>query len=111
MSRDQLRKAREGLAELRKLDPARADQAHALLVSLIEHAATALLDKLPPIYGNVHEDGAFHIEWLFEDRRLGFSFEVDPSESGWWWVTKTGDGASGPLNELDLEDLVRRVLD
>jgi hypothetical protein len=108
---DQLKEAREGLAELRKHDPARADDAYRLLVNVVEQTAAALLDTLPPLHASyIEDDGAFLIEWMFEDRRLGFSFEADPSESGWFYVTKDGNGNSGNLKDMDLPALVRECL-
>lgn len=41
------------------------------------------------------DDGATLIEFFGPDRRFGFSFEVDEATSGWFAVSKAGEGFDG----------------
>lgn len=66
--------------------------------------------EYPPLRASEAEDGSAVIEWVFADRRLGFSFEEDPKESGWYFVSSQESGgvlASGDSSSMDLDLLVR----
>lgn len=54
-------------------------------------------------------DGSLVIEWTLGDRRLGFSFEEDLDDSGWYYafaLKHGGRSASGSLREMNLEALL-----
>ena len=45
------------------------------------------------------EDGSILIEWIDKDKRFFISFEQDPAESSWGFVSKAGDFEGGHLDE------------
>ena len=49
---------------------------------LVERGATGV----PALHTTQADDGSVIVEWTFRDRRLGFSFEPNPEESGWYFV-------------------------
>lgn len=60
------------------------------------------LSHLPQLEAFNVDDGSLLIEWLFEDFRIGFSLEINISESNWYLVTnqKLGEiNASGYLSD------------
>lgn len=77
----------------------------------IEHAVLKILE-LPAIDATVCDDGSYMIEWIFENKRLGFSIEAPPKmmESGWFLVAKDGTAESGLLSEGGMDKLVERFL-
>lgn len=79
--------------------------------------ATALdaydLSDAPVMMANMLEDGALVVEWAFRDRRLGFSFDPDEKESGWFFVSVPSAGgvlASGNLSGIDCDLLATWVM-
>lgn len=65
--------------------------------------------NFPPIHAFFVEDGSILIEWIFEDFRIGFSFEQDIRESSWYLVSNQEFGeisASGYLSDIDSEKLM-----
>lgn len=104
---------REVASALHSIQPARA----AAIRSLLEEFVTAL-----PVEGAVErtalrlteaDDGAILVEWLFKDRRLGFSFEPDARESGWYFVLSNASAElaeSGLLDGADPKLLITRFL-
>jgi hypothetical protein len=46
------------------------------------------IGELPELVGYTVADGSFTIEWIFEDFRIGFNIENDPTESGFHLVSK-----------------------
>lgn len=69
--------------------------------------------KLPPLRLALLEDSSYLLEWTFEDRRLGFSFEQDPKDSGWYFVLSTASSEryeSGTMDQLEMSRLVRMML-
>lgn len=67
------------------------------------------LSSLPNIRAFNVEDGSLLLEWKFSDFRIGFSFEPDLQESGWYLVTnrKLGEiSASGYITTIDPKMLV-----
>jgi hypothetical protein len=83
-------------------DSAVAEQGDAVL-SKIRRALKAFnVDRLPALRGRQHEDGSLTFEWRFPDRRLAFTIEHNPAESGWHLVSsRSSDGirAYGGLSE------------
>jgi hypothetical protein len=71
-------------------------RALAFLRELATELAThpALPDDVRPLHCSVVEEGPVLLEWIFCDRRLGFSFEAYPKESGWYFVSATTTDAS-----------------
>jgi len=90
------------LASIRNLSNAgvRA-QIRDLLPEISRALSSAWIAGLPSLKLTEHEDGSASIEWRFPDRRLAFSFETDPEESGWHFVSSHASGgvlASGQFS-------------
>jgi|SRR5580704_5968013 hypothetical protein len=67
------------------------------------------LAGIPALRGTAHDDGSFTFEWRFPDRRLAFTIERDPAESGWHLVSSRSSGdvrAYGALSDDDLRPLL-----
>lgn len=70
-------------------------------------------DSLPPLRLSELEDGSVLLEWTFKDRRLGFTFEPDPNDSGWYYVFSRGQSEryeSGTMDQLEIERLISKAL-
>jgi AbrB family looped-hinge helix DNA binding protein len=55
------------------------------------------------------DDGALLVEWTLPDRRLGFSIERQPEESGWYFVLSSDTSGlyeAGTMDQLEMERLV-----
>ena len=68
---------------------------------------------LPPLRLVLLEDSSYLLEWIFEDRRLGFSFETDPKDSGWYFVFSAASSEryeSGTMDQLEMGRLVNMML-
>jgi hypothetical protein len=68
---------------------------------------------LPPLRLSALEDSSYLLEWTFKDRRLGFSFEPDPKDSGWYYVYSKGSSElyeSGTMDQLEIERLISKAL-
>jgi hypothetical protein len=76
---------RSTIRELR--DPSVARQATDVLTRLQGAIGSFDLTGLPSLRSFVHSDGSFTIEWRFHDRRLAFTVEHDPKETGWHFVS------------------------
>ena len=95
-------------AQLSRLQgPSVAAQGRAVVERLRLAMAAFDLADLPPWRGTEHDDGSFSIEWRFPDRRLAFTIERDPAESGWHLVSsRSSDGVlaygglPGPSQDL-----------
>lgn len=69
--------------------------------------------NLPPLRIMVLDDSSYLLEWTFQDRRLGFSLEADPKDSGWYYVFARGDSElyeSGTMDQLDADRLVLQAM-
>ena len=69
--------------------------------------------KFPPLRLAALEDSSYLVEWTFKDRRLGFSFEPDPKESGWYYVYSSGSSEryeSGTMDQLEMRRLIEMTL-
>ena len=60
---------------------------------------------LPPLQFAWLEDDSLLIEWIFKDFRIGFSFEPNPNESGWYLVSNNKLEESSKSGELRFEEL------
>lgn len=61
-------------------------------------------------------DGDLVLELIWDNRRLGFSIETDPKESGWFYVTKPPDKSNGSgtldyLTDTDLHYIVKQAIE
>ena len=64
------------------------------------------LDRLPQLHAFAVQDGSLLIEWIFDDFRVGFSIEQNPSESSWYLVSnaKLGDiNVAGDISQHESE--------
>lgn len=101
-------------ALLAQVGPSQRVQGQAILdefCMLISGAHPAA--AVPPLHTATADDGAFLIEWIFSDRRLGFSLEPTPEESGWYFVRSHGSSErfeAGTLDQLELPRLVELAL-
>lgn len=69
--------------------------------------------KLPNLRLSLLEDSAYLLEWTFEDRRLGFSFEQNQKDSGWYFVLSNALSEryeSGTMDQLEMSRLVKMML-
>jgi hypothetical protein len=87
----------------------------AMRVLLTEFASSVPRNesKLPPLRLAALEDSSYLLEWTFKDRRLGFSFESDPKDSGWYYVYSRGSSElyeSGTMDQLELRRLIAKAL-
>jgi hypothetical protein len=51
------------------------------------------LTSAPPVSAVMLDDGSMVLEWVFADRRLGFSVDPKPGESGWFFVSSQDSGS------------------
>lgn len=97
-----------------RLDCVQSAQAVRLLEQFASIAsASDIRGECPPLRVLDSPDGAVLVEWTFRDRRLGFTFEPRPEESGWYFVFSAGSSQryeSGTLDQLDLRRLMRAML-
>jgi len=82
------------------------------LLSLIQEMVSSFelsgfdVGSLPSIQAFETEDQSIFFEWIFEHSRVGFTFEPNPEESGWFLVSDRTLGnvsASGLLSGLGIE--------
>lgn len=52
------------------------------------------------------DDGSTLYEWIDKDFRFGISVEIDPVETGWYFVHRDGTMESGKLPD----ELLRRLM-
>lgn len=101
--------ARAGLADIR--DQRKRERITRFLDRFEQVAARHLRphDEVPAMVSVCGDDGAFLVEWIFPNRRLGFAFEENDNESGWYFVSKTTN-ASGFLVDADIQMLAKWTL-
>jgi hypothetical protein len=103
--------------------PAYATLRQIPISSKTRDAINAMLDQFtkalplnvaaPPLRLVRLEDSSCLLEWTFKDRRLGFSFEVDPKDSGWYFVYSNNSSEryeSGTMDQLELSRLISMTL-
>jgi hypothetical protein len=69
--------------------------------------------KFPHLRLAALEDSSYLLEWTLRDRRLGFSFEPDAKESGWYYVYSSGSSEryeSGSMDQLEMARLIAMTL-
>lgn len=82
------------------------------LVVRLQDAGTDF-SRLPALNAFNPEDGSVLIEWTFPDYRIGFTFEQEEQESGWYLVSNVNLGqinASGYLSTVDNKMLLLWLL-
>jgi len=84
---------------------------------ILKKFATSVSDvvntKLSPLRLSLLEDSSYLLEWTFEDRRLGFSFEQSQKDSGWYFVLSTASSEryeSGTMDQLEMSRLIKMML-
>lgn len=103
--------------------PAYAKLRQLSVPSSTRDAISAILDQFtkalplsvaaPPLRLVLLEDSSYLLEWTFKDRRLGFLFEVDPKDSGWYFVYSNDSSEryeSGTMDQLEMSRLIRKTL-
>ena len=86
------------------------NQVRVLLDELADAAWQANVEPTTPLRASVLDNGTLLIEWTLPDRRLGFSFESNPEESGWYFVFSKGSSEryeAGSMDQLDVPRLLR----
>jgi hypothetical protein len=79
-----------------------------LLIKFATSVSSAVTVKLPPLRLAI-----CLLEWTFEDRRLGFSFEQNPKDSGWYYVYSSDSSEryeSGTMDQLEMSRLIGMML-
>ncbi len=90
-----------------------ADQARSIVKRLRIALSAFDLTNVPKVRGDHHDDGSFSLELRFPDRRLAFTIESNPAESGWHFVSSRSSGdtrAYGGLSDQDLRPLLSWAL-
>ncbi len=88
------------------------DVAHSILIQLEEAIRDKGREDLPPIHVvELASIAAILIEWIFPTCRLIFNIEQDCSESGWGFVSTSGELISGSLDSADYGFLVHKLLE
>ncbi|MDP8240308.1 MAG: hypothetical protein P9X24_14560 [Candidatus Hatepunaea meridiana] len=67
------------------------------------------LNQFPHLHESQEEDGSYQFEWMFEDFRIGFSFEPIVNDSGWFFVSNNKlnqISASGYIGDTDVNNLI-----
>ncbi len=87
-----------------------AKRAERLINQLEQALRVTPTSNLPPIHLFELEDGSLFLEWIVMRGRVGFNFEVDHTESGWYILSN--DGACqqwGGLQNLNLNWIVDQI--
>jgi hypothetical protein len=89
------------------------DAIQGVLTQLASSVPKSDTNKLPPLRLAPLEDSSYLLEWTFEDRRLGFSFEANPKDSGWYYVYSSDSSEryeSGTMDQLEMSRLLKMML-
>lgn len=68
---------------------------------------------VPPLLASEDEDGTIFVEWIFNGRRVGLTFDKDIAESGWHFISGEGENIQvslGSLSDLEPSALTRMAL-
>lgn len=101
------------LSRLAGVDGRRAADAQRILDDFSRAADAYDVSGAPDLRLTEADDGAILIEWTFADRRLGFSLEQQPGDSGWYFVLSNGSTErfeAGTLDQLEMRRLVEMML-
>lgn len=69
--------------------------------------------NLPPLTGTILDDGAFLVEWLSHNYRVGFVFETNAKDSMWYLVEKgeaQDENKSGSLGNENKQEILRNLI-
>ena len=89
------------------------------LVSHLDNVITTFhhfkfdLDYIPQLHAHEVEDGSALLEWTLPHFRVGFSIDLEPSDSSWFLVTDASLGqisASGYLSGVEWDSLIPWLL-
>lgn len=74
-----------------------------LIESAIENGVTSI-----SLCVSNFEDGSRLVEWIEDGKRVGITKEVDPSESGWYFVSRVHPDlcVCGHVDKFDADHLV-----
>lgn len=89
------------------------DAIGAILHQFMEALAVSGTVTRPPLKLVPLEESCYLLEWTFKDRRLGFSFETDPKDSGWYYVYSNNSSEryeSGTMDQLEMNRLIAMTL-
>jgi hypothetical protein len=83
---------------------------HATLAAMASQFAVAMataafgfgIVDIPPMTASEDDDGTILIEWIFRDRRIGLTFDNDPAQSGWHFISGSGGSHRLRMGKLDL---------
>jgi hypothetical protein len=67
---------------------------------------------LPGLHAVEDDEGTLVAEWMFHGCRMGLIFDADPSDCGWYFVSRLETGAGqkmGTLEDIDMPALVERT--
>jgi hypothetical protein len=77
-------------------------------------AARALGDiDLPGLHAVEDDEGGLMAEWIFNGCRMGLIFDANPSDCGWYFVSRLETGAGQELwtlEDIDMPALVERTI-
>jgi hypothetical protein len=99
--------------ELRRIPKAQRDAIKFVLNQLAIFLPEDSSPMVRPFRLTLLEDSSYLLEWTFADRRLGFSFEPNPEDSGWYYVYSNGSSEryeSGTMDQLEVGRLVAMTL-
>ncbi len=105
--------AQTALSQLAAADHQRAKTARRILADFSATVEAFDTSGAPDLHLAEADDGALLVEWVFADRRLGFSFEKQPEESGWYFVLSNGSSEryeAGTLDQVEMRRLVQMML-
>ena len=104
---------RAALSQLAGADHQRAKMARKILADFSVAAEAFDTSGAPDLHLTEGDDEMLLVEWVLSDRRLGFSFEKQPEESGWYFVLSNDSSEryeAGTLDQLELPRLIRLAL-
>ncbi len=100
---------REAALQSRTLPRAQALAVRQILEDFAQATSGLDVAAAPALRIGEAEDGSILLEWTFADRRLGFSFEPSPEDSGWYFVLSNGSSERYEAGTMDQLEMVRLV--
>jgi hypothetical protein len=104
------------LLSIRMIRYSIVEQANSLIYTL-KDVPKEDMSRMPPLKLTFLDDGSVLLEWIFDGRRLGFTIEEEPAESGWYYVSSERYGdfcESGSLKDVKsrvLAKMIKRAID
>lgn len=78
------------------------------VIDKLQAAATEQgISDLPVPYHHEGEDGSVYIDYHAKEKRIGINIELDPNESGWHILSKSGLMEWGYMKDFDALKLLR----